>query len=425
MKNVVLFTMFFVLSLISVGQDWQPVNDGGLSGGTYPMIKKMLSSGDSLYVCGYFDSVGTFAANNVAVYTDTGWAVFGAGVPYRVFDMAIYKGDLYIAVDGVMRWDGTSWSEVGSSSVMGKIMAIESYGDKLYMLPEFNTGNPNRSVIWSWDGSNLVDELQLTNTFRTLYGDMEIHNGELVIGTVFTSAKESSTGQFITANTFIKYDGTNWSGLGGSGTCSGEVYTLESDNGTLYAGGSLTQVDGVTVNSIAKFESGSWSTFGSGTNSGGIVLGIYATASSVYIGGYFTQLDGVAINNSARYDGSAFYQFGTVDDIVTSFADYNSSIFAGGRFKQAGGQHCGGIAKMDGLTTGIDQVSEDDFNFYPNPTSGTVHMRGYSGEFIVYSSLGSEVLRGSGGSVDLSGLKEGIYFIRTENTPGRHVILSY
>ncbi len=111
----------------------------------------------------------------------------------------------------IARWDGTSWSALGTGM-----------NDIVYAL--------------AFDAS-----------------------GNLYAGGQFTTAGG------VAANRIAKWDGTSWSALGTG--MSSIVYALAFDaSGNLYAGGQFTTAGGVAANDIAKWDGTSWSALGTGMN---------------------------------------------------------------------------------------------------------------------------------------------------------------
>ena len=67
----------------------------------------------------------------------------------------------------------------------------------------------------------------------------------------------------VTANHIAKWDGNDWSALGGG--MDGSVTAIAFDkSGNLYAGGTFVSAGGVTANSIAKWDGNNWSALGTG-----------------------------------------------------------------------------------------------------------------------------------------------------------------
>lgn len=104
-----------------------------------------------------------------------------------------------------------------------------------------------------------------------------------------------------------KWDGSSWSSLGSS-IYSG-VYALAIDSGgNVYgAGPDFTSADGVAVNHIAKWNGSAWSALGSGVNDD-IHDMVADRGGNLYAGGHFTSAGGKTSTFTARWtaaDGRA------------------------------------------------------------------------------------------------------------------------
>src|SRR5205807_8660781 len=59
------------------------------------------------------------------------------------------------AADYIAKWDGSTWSALGSSPLNGTVDAIAYYGGKIYAGGQFTNagGNTNADFLAVWDGS--------------------------------------------------------------------------------------------------------------------------------------------------------------------------------------------------------------------------------------------------------------------------------
>lgn len=76
-------------------------------------------------------------------------------------------------------------------------------------------------------------------------------------------------------------------------------------DGTVYAGGSFTSIDGVAVSRIARQQGSAWQPLGIGVNNTVDAIGI-AWNGDVYVGGSFSMAGGIATSGFARWDGTAW-----------------------------------------------------------------------------------------------------------------------
>ena len=161
------------------GSNWSALGSG--MGGTFPPLVSALAvfddgSGPALYAGGRFTSAGGVAANDIAKWNGTRWSALGSGIdggPFTnvsalaVFDdgsgPALYTGGDFttaggVAADYIAKWDGSTWSPLGSGMNNG-IFALTVFDDgrgpTLCAGGYFFTAGGNAAYnIATWDGTN-------------------------------------------------------------------------------------------------------------------------------------------------------------------------------------------------------------------------------------------------------------------------------
>jgi hypothetical protein len=199
------------------GSSWSSLGYG-LEAGAY--VFALAASGSDLYVGGAFRVAGA-PATNVAKWNGSNWSALGAGITNTtinntlVWALAASGSDLYagatfakagIATGGVVKWNGSVWSDLGAGFGGGG-----QYGSYVYAL--------------AVSGSNLY------------------------VGGDFTRATNSG-GISVTANQLAKWDGNSWSGLGSG--MNNYVTALAVSGSDLYAGGAFTTAGGKVSAYAAK-----------------------------------------------------------------------------------------------------------------------------------------------------------------------------
>lgn len=104
----------------------------------------------------------------------------------------------------------------------------------------------------------------------------------------------------IPASYIAQWNGSEWSATGAG--MNNTVDSLAVWGRTLYAGGIFTTAGGVTVNNIAPWDGSTWSAMGSGTSGEGGAGDVRTLATSggiLYAGGNFTTAGGVTANHVA------------------------------------------------------------------------------------------------------------------------------
>ena len=365
------------------GSAWNPLGSGTVwvNGGN--VFAQTLYNGD-LYVGGNFITAGGITANGVAKWDGVSWSNLGSGIAissllYKVACLAVYNGELYAGgnfdnaggstVNRIAKWDGTTWSPVGTGVSGGSSVGVFSFA---------------------------------------------VYNGELYAGGTFTNAGG------IPANGIAKWNGTTWSAVG-TGVNAG-VYTLLVHNNELYAGGNFTTAGGTTANRVAKWNGLTWSPLGVGTG-GSQVTSLASFNGSLYVGGIFTTAGGSSANKIAKWDGLAWSPVGTgmsggtTTPIVNSLAVYNGELYAGGTFTNAGGIPVNNIAKLAGTSTGVnnDVFTILKLNIYPNPSGGEVRINsnGFIEDLKIVNVIGEIVHQSkpNQSQIDLKIIESGFYTV--------------
>ncbi len=264
------------------GSTWSALGSDGAGNGALRQgtpgkggyVRALAVAGIDLYVGGDFWEAGTdIAAGNVAKWDGSTWSALGnngSGGPalavYPVFALAFVGSDLYVGGqftdvmnDPMMaylaRWDGSSWSAVGSNGSSG---------------PAINT------IVYT----------------------LAVNGSNLYVGGAFTNA-----GGIAEADHVAKWSGSAWSALGsngaGDGALGGDAYGLAVSGADIYVAGEFTNAAGIPeADYVALWDGVTWSALGSnGTGDGALnayAHGIAQDGTSVYVGGIFQNAAGVA-----------------------------------------------------------------------------------------------------------------------------------
>lgn len=311
----------------------------------------------TLYAGGDFSIMGGVTVNGIARWNGTSWSALGSGTNGNVLAIAFdSSGNLYaggdfttaggLTVNQVAKWDGTSWSALGTGT-NGLVSALEFVGTDLYVGGNFTAaGGSPANRIAQWDGTTWSTLGSGTDDLvRTIESDGA---GKLYVGGDFTTAGG------VTVNGIAHWNGTSWSSLG-SGT-NGFVYDIELIDNALYVGGNFTSVDGAAAGSVAAWIPG-FSTWNVPANSG-VNYVVHAIASgpngSVIAGGAFIQTNsGDPLLRLGSWDGNSWSQVGSgvsgtwLFDYVGVIANApDGSLIIGGKFSQAGGITAANIARV-------------------------------------------------------------------------------
>jgi len=127
------------------GETWHPLGTG-MDGFVRAIALFDDGSGPAIYAGGSFATAGGITVNGIARWNGSAWSALGSGVTgeavevraLKVFDdgsgPALYAAGKFASAGGVeafhiARWDGATWSAVGSVPLQGSIEAMEVFDD--------------------------------------------------------------------------------------------------------------------------------------------------------------------------------------------------------------------------------------------------------------------------------------------------------
>jgi len=343
-------------------ENWEVVNPGIV--GADKTVLAVVSKGSNIYFGGSFSIIGNTFANNIVKWDGSTWHALGSGVGCNVSPKAdvcalacdnsgnIYAGGRFdiaggISANHVAKWNGSSWSPLGSGTAGPVTALVCDNSGNLYTNGWFDTtGSAYNDYIAKWNGSTWSRLCNGLNDYSYVYALAIDNSGNLYAGGVFDSIGG------MTARNIAKWNGNIWAALG-SGLDS-SVFALSFDNsGNLYAAGFFDSAGGVVAKSIAKWNGSTWSAFGSGMNGPVDAIAI-DNSNNLYAGGLFDTAGGVAANRAAKWNGSSWTALGsgmnknTYGTFHAFTIDNSGNLFAGGDFDSISGIAALNIAKWNG-----------------------------------------------------------------------------
>jgi hypothetical protein len=283
--------------------------------------------GAALYAAGRFTGAGGAGASRIARWDGSSWSPLGTGLsgvagvsgPHvtalTVFDdgggAALYAGGEFstaggVAASNIARWDGSSWSALGSGlddSVHALTVFDDGGGPALYVAGDFSSPGG----VARWDGSTWSAVGNPMNTFLRTLSVFDDGNGPALYA---GGRNVGASGVPVAC-----WNGSTWSPLGGW-TSGGDVNWLAvHDDGSgpaLYVGGSFAAAAGVPASNIASWDGLAWSSLGTGTNSSveRLAMADDGNGPALYAGGNFTIAGGIAAQFLAKWDGSTWSPLG-------------------------------------------------------------------------------------------------------------------
>jgi hypothetical protein len=353
------------------GVSWSSLGAGvqGFGAGASPGIYKMsFDAQGRLFIAGNFNQVSGVGVSHVAGWDGANWFALGGATSKGMTHFSgqvqglysdglnLYAGGVFTEggsaiVNGVARWDGTSWSPVGNV-INGQLPSAVARtfvtgGGYLYAGGSFtNIGGTAAKRIAQWDGSQWYNIGDFDGQVRALLFD----------GTyVWTGGAFTNISGGYTPGLALFWAGSGWYTAGYVSGGSQSVSAIAWDGASYYyVGGNFTSIGGVSALNIAVFDGFNWYPLGSGVN--GTVSALALNNGALYAGGSFTSAGGASANRIAKWDGASWSALGSgitgssSSAAVTAIVFRGSDLFAGGTFTNAGGVYAAGIAKWDGTS---------------------------------------------------------------------------
>jgi hypothetical protein len=362
-------------------------------------IEALAVVGIDLYVGGKFtDAAGIPEADYVARWDGTTWSALGSdgagdgaindasGFNTSVRALAVSGTDLYVggffvnsvaATWNLARWNGSTWSAVGSSAssvISGYVRGLTVSGSDLYVSGYFHdaAGIAEADFVVKWDRTSwsaLGSDGAGDGAIRQHDGELTWVNAVAVVGTqVYVGGMFRDVARIHGTDNIAMWNGSNWSAVGtpatGDGAIQDEVNALAVLATDLYVAGSFGDVAGIPeADGIARWDGTAWSAVGPvGPGTGAItdaVLALAVSGTDLIAGGRFTDAAGIAsADHVATWDGTAWSPLGSIGNgngaingWVWAIAISGPAIHVGGSFTAAGGDvTADDLATWDGRT---------------------------------------------------------------------------
>lgn len=175
----------------------------------FPYVSGLTIYNGKLIAAGYFDYSGVETLHNIAVWDGAAWHTLGGGTDYDILDVIVYHGDLiatgYFGVaDGsqancIARWDGQTWQPLGSGLTpdpndyaSGNALAI--FNGNLIVGGRFaKAGGVSAHNIARWDGTTWS---ALGSGVDGGVSALAVYQGDLLVGGGFLHAGDGVSTYF-------------------------------------------------------------------------------------------------------------------------------------------------------------------------------------------------------------------------------------
>ena len=294
------------------GTAWHTIGTASVVSGGAPLIQAMEVFNGDLIVAGRFIQMDGLPALNVARFDGTTWHALGAGLTTigsaNIYDLQSVGSVLYVGGDMsgfIKRWDGTSWLDVGPGFA-GRVRSLTTDGTNLYAAGEFSkAGTDSIPGVGKWNGAQWQRVgLGTAPTVQAILW----WNGQLVAG-----VRDGT-------NRVSRFDGTNWSGLGGPFASNNAVLYLSTFGTKLVALGFVLPVPSGDAVSGAVFDGSTWASLREAWAPGmnGVDRGTYSATvwnDRLVVAGDYTRVgtgaDMTRYSYESMWNGSAWTPIGT------------------------------------------------------------------------------------------------------------------
>lgn len=365
-------------------REWSTFGNSAAGEGAAPYEMAVAANGD-VYVGGswssFFDGEASIDTQGVVRWDGTTWSALGDGLapapggpfPSTVLAMAIdAEGNLYVGgtfasaggvpARNVAKWDGEAWSALGDG-LDTRVQSLAFGPDgTLYAGGVFAEGHIRRVARWNgttWLPMAAGLTIGVVNSFA--FDD----EGGVYAGGTFTGITDPNLGpNSTTANHVARWNGTIWEPL--QGGLNGLVRGLAYAHGTLFAGGQFTASGATPLSAVAAWNGAGWTDLDGGMdgpdgrrgtpwdpNVFHMVISSAEDGVSVVVGGPFDRAGELVANNVARWHVGAGGDGGNGDDAVAP----RVAIFPGD--------------EPETFKLVFDTVAGADYEILHSPTLGT------------------------------------------------------
>lgn len=171
-------------------------------------------------------------------------------------------------------------------------------------------------------------------------------------GTVYAGG-DFTTIDGVSANRFASYNGTTWSaaGTGLNGICH---VIKQGPDGLIYAGGAFTTAGGTTVRGVATWNGTTWAALGPPSSGGTVYDLAWDRSDNLYVVGSFTNWNGAGSSDYiAKWDGSSWSSVTTAvfnGAINAIQPDDTGNFYVAGAFTTFGSATYNRVAYFNGTT---------------------------------------------------------------------------
>jgi hypothetical protein len=342
------------------GTTWRPFVDDAEGPHPRVAISQIVSREGQLLVAGSFDSIGSVAAQGVALWDGNRWHGMGTGISatYPPTGLAFFDGR-WIVGGGIFAngsrniagWDGAHWGPIQPRGITlaDRPTAFLPQEDGLLVAGPFATP-PDWEVrirIGRWDGSTWS---YVGPPLDAAIGALATYHGRLVAAGAFDSVSG------VPVHFVSQLLDEKWQPLGEGMSYPFAHLTVYKDR--LIAGGGFWRADGRVVHRIAQWDGARWSELQGGISGGNWpqIRGMQIYQGRLIVVGNFTQAGDVAAQGVAAWDGErwgsvgADFEFEHEEPWVNHVALCRDKLIVAGEISGVAQQATSSFAEWDGTT---------------------------------------------------------------------------
>lgn len=396
--------------------DWIQVGNPGFTQAGASSIDFAMSSTDVPYILTTENgSIKLYMFNNGA------WQQVGGNITGNTFhiDFALDNTNTpYVFSDGkVQKYNGSAWEQVGNTMA----------SDGIYPAITFDSSGNPYVVYWIGGGDTYAYHLSGNTWVPTGNGSFTDSEG------VWITAKNDETGApmvmygadagSIAYSEIAKFDGSNWTVLGGHIAGSQTYFSHDfavGANGDLYAALTIG-VSTQTIN-VYKYDGTSWNLHSENVSGGATANCKIAVDNNGNLILAFRDETNGGKTSVMKYDGTTWIHLGLpgftaiADDHALQLSSTGVPYVA---YTDANVSEKVSVKKYDELVLSVQDYNPQTIALYPNPNKGTFLVQTTSNAYYKIHSIDGKLLSsgnfetalGNSGvyEVTASGLKKGVY----------------
>ena len=341
------------------GVSWQAV-PGWVSTGTNNTVNDLETyddgNGPALFVSGSFLASTGSPGDNIARFDGSSWSglpptpVVGTAGALAVFEDGGGERLVVGVGSSVLAWDGTAWSDLGSPGFFPQQL-FDDGNSNLHAVGSWSA-TPAIAHVARWTGAAWVEVAGGTDEDAFAIESFDGGDGpELIVAGAFTNAGGTLAPGVAR---LARLNGSAWAPLQGGSGSTAEVHAMVAfDDGS---GSRIhAEVDLGAGPRIMRWDGAEWTPLGGAPDGRVHTLFVHDSGggAELYAGGLFTNLGGTAANRVARWDGAAWQPLGAgLDGMVRAMTTWDPGtgtvLVVAGAFANAGGAPAQNIAFWDG-----------------------------------------------------------------------------